>query len=251
MMGILTRFFKIDSTIQQLNLDVDELSSSEMEPEGDILDELISDLTDDEVKKDIQNNTYNKPEISEIYKIITDTRKFEIDNFWKRTLFFWGTIAILIAGYFNSKNFEKYLVFISYMGFFYNLIFSLSVRGSKFWQEHWEITASSYEKNLGFKVFIWKSATKIKEKNKNVFFLLRPYRFSVSKLTMILSDLTLVFWVLLIVKDICFSNQNSLIHFEFSKHSVIDWYTVAIVLIPMISVIYIGKFLYDTSRENK
>ena len=32
-----------------------------------------------------------------IYDKIFELRKFEIENFWKRTLFFWGTIAIIYA----------------------------------------------------------------------------------------------------------------------------------------------------------
>ena len=169
---------------------------------GEEVAEVSVLINDKLVAQDLQNLKEKEIEPFDIYKTIIDTRKFEIDNFWKRTLFFWGTIAIMLYGYFAADNAEKYLIFVSYLGVFYNVIFSFSLRGSKYWQEHWEKIAISYEKNIGFNLFKWNLKSSIDESNQNVFFALKPYRFSVSKLTMILSDITVFFWIGLVIKDI-------------------------------------------------
>jgi hypothetical protein len=239
-----------NSETNPVNLDVDNLPvDSELVADENIIDGLPSSLTDEELDKEIKNLKVDQLNSLEIYKIIVDTRKFEIDNFWKRTLFFWGTLAIVIAGYFNAKNSEHYLLFVSYIGFFYNLIFSLSLRGSKYWQEHWEHTASSYEHKLKFRLFRWNLSEKMNKGNEDVFFLFRPYRFSVSKLSMILSDTTIMLWVILIIKDIKYLRQNKALHFDFSLHSSIDWYTLATVLIPTIFIFYICMFFWKGGRR--
>lgn len=240
-----------DTENESVDLDIDNLTSTaeNLVSDSNISEELPTSLTDDELIKEIENLTVDKLNSLEIYKIIVDTRKFEIDNFWKRTLFFWGTLAIVIAGYFNAKNSEHYLLFIAYIGFFYNLIFSLSLRGSKYWQEHWEYTASNYEKKLNFRLFRWNLFDKINNDNKDVFFLFRPYRFSVSKLSMILSDITIMLWIILMIKDIKYLKKENSLHFDFGFTSSIDWFTCGIIIIPLLSISYIAIFFIKGTKR--
>lgn len=56
------------------------------------------------------------------YSIIVDTRKFEIENFWKRAYFFWGFISVIAGLYIglflktqsesNLSNYLFYFLFI-------------------------------------------------------------------------------------------------------------------------------------------
>jgi hypothetical protein len=233
---------------EEENLDVDDLESSELAVEDNETDEVSDELTDSEIEKEIKELANKQTQWIDIYKILVDTRKFEIENFWKRTVFFWGAIAILLAGYFNAKNSENFLVFVSYLGFFYNLIFSLSLRGSKYWQEHWEFASVIYERALKIRLFRWKLKDRIYTDNKSVFFPLRPQKISVSKLTMILSDITLFLWVILITKDLNYLFNKNLLHFNFSNKNDIDLFTLAVVSIPLMCLAYLILFLFKGTK---
>ncbi len=161
-----------------------------------------------------------------LYDKILDLRKFEIENFWKRALFFWGALAIVLLAYSKSELGLKYQPIIAFIGFLYNIIFSLSLRGSKYWQEHWEVMATEYENKNNFSL--------VNEANYEPdfkSFFTHPYRFSVSKLTMFLSDITALMWFMLWVKDIIsfvFKDQLMKNDFSFAYvsvfHIVIVWY---------------------------
>ena len=174
---------------------------------------------------------------------VLELRKYEIDNLWKRVLFFWGTIALLLAAYFKAGLPDNYLIFISFIGLIYNIIFSLSIRGSKYWQEHWESMARAYERVIGYKLFIYSTSKRINLNNKSV--LTKPYRFSVSKLTMLLSDITALVWLMVWIKDIFMSYTHKTLHFEFSiKNGEIDIYTLSVVLFHIIIIGYISIFFW-------
>ncbi|MDQ7959847.1 hypothetical protein [Flavobacterium lindanitolerans] len=187
-----------------------------------------------------------------LYDKVLELRKFEIENFWKRTLFFWGTIAIVLAGYFSSKIEDKYLIFISLIGVLYNIIFTLSIRGSKYWQEHWETIAVIYENKLGFDLFKSETSAYIDMKNRNV--VTYPYRVSVSKLTMLLSDLTVIMWFFLWIKDIIVSCQKESLKFEFSCDSEFHMFTIYVILLHIVMIGYLilflknGKVIYRNSK---
>lgn len=188
-----------------------------------------------------------------LYKEILELRKFEIENFWKRALFFWGTIAIVLAGYFKADINDKYLIFISFLGIIYNSIFSLSIRGGKFWQEHWENMAIVYENSLKFGLLKELSSKLIHKKNKSSF-ITYPFRFSVSKLTMLLSDIMVLLWVMFWLKDIYKLFKNKSILFDFSCKNEFHPFTISLILFHLILGVYIyvffkkGKVFYKTSE---
>lgn len=188
-----------------------------------------------------------------LYDKILELRKFEIENFWKRALFFWGTIAIILAGYFKAGIDEKYLIFVSFLGIIYNSIFSLSIRGSKFWQEHWENMAIVYENSFKFNLLKQLSSDLIHEKNKTSF-ITYPFRFSVSKLTMLLSDITVLLWVMFWVKDIYKLYANKVIFFEFCYNCELHLFTFSLILFHLILGIFIciffkkGKVFYKANE---
>lgn len=80
---------------------------------------------------------------SNAYKAASDIRKFEIDKYWQRTLYFWGFISAIYIAYFNVlKEFCSHgsipLLVLSALGLFFCFSWFLASKGSKHWQENWE-----------------------------------------------------------------------------------------------------------------
>ena len=184
-----------------------------------------------------------------IYEKIFELRKFEIENFWKRTLFFWGTITIIYAGYF-SASLGHFQIIITLIGVLFNIVFSLSTRGSKYWQEHWESIAVVYENELDFKLFRTETSYLINTHNKSIY--TKPYRFSVSKLTMLLSDLSVITWIILWIKELIELFLKNILRFEFSFYnSSIHWLTVGITVIHLLLIGYFILFLLNGTVYHK
>ena len=184
-----------------------------------------------------------------LYDKILELRKFEIENFWKRTLFFWGTIALIYAGFFKA-DLKDYQIIIPLIGFLFNIIFSLSTRGSKYWQEHWETIAVIYENELCFDLFKHDTQNLVKKNSKSIF--TRPYRFSVSKLTMLLSDLSVLLWVILWVQQIILLFESNKLKFYFGfKNTETHWFTIGIIMIHIILILYFIVFLHNGNVYHK
>jgi hypothetical protein len=78
------------------------------------------------------------------HKFAWETRNFEIDKFWTRTIFFGGFTALIFNGYIDIlsgsqsvsiKNLDIYLICL---GIIFSVAWVLSIYGSKHWQENWE-----------------------------------------------------------------------------------------------------------------
>jgi hypothetical protein len=68
-------------------------------------------------------------------QLANEVRKFEINLFWQRSLFFWGLIAATLLSYANFKDADATSRFaIVCAGFIFILGWTLVNRGSKFWQ---------------------------------------------------------------------------------------------------------------------
>ena len=79
------------------------------------------------------------------YTTAADTRKFEIELFWKRSTFFWAfTTAIYTAYSYTLTNIycKKHgafaLVVLSALGLFFCVSWYFASEASKHWQENWE-----------------------------------------------------------------------------------------------------------------
>ena len=77
-----------------------------------------------------------------------DTRKFEIELYWKRATYFWAFIAVTFAAYglvqrldTDDKTFMSF--FLSCLGFILSFGWVLANRGSKQWQENWALPRPS------------------------------------------------------------------------------------------------------------
>ena len=78
----------------------------------------------------------------ELLKLAADARKLEIDNLWKRSLFFWGFITAAAYAYWEVYKFDKDvrfpLIVLSHFGFLCSEFWLLINVGSKFWYTAWE-----------------------------------------------------------------------------------------------------------------
>lgn len=132
-----------------------------------------------------------------LFETVVDTRKFEITLFWQRALFFWGFIASAFIGYATLSRYglRRLALVVACFGFVCSVAWSLANRGSKAWQENWEIKAKNLEcAALGEAVFNDQEPL-----DTGAGRWLRSRRFSVSRLATALADFTGVVWLVLMV----------------------------------------------------
>ncbi len=128
------------------------------------------------------------------YDVALATRNFEIELFWKRALFFWGFIASSFIGYATLVRVDSSLaIVIACFGFVSSFAWTLVNRGSKRWQENWEMIISKMDHEITDSLF-----EKRGEKIDKTFWL-SARKFSVSKVTIALSDFTVLVWLFLMI----------------------------------------------------
>ena len=167
-------------------------------------------------KHECENDKQYRKEMREMLKMADQIRRFEINLLWKRSLFF-GTVlaAILTAiGTLYDKDYKTTVMsdcaccpcacairlwdFTDFLtlglwciGFVVALCWTLANRGSKYWQEVWEKKSNCFAKRAGHKDFFFHKpvADYIK---KGRFW--GPWKYSVSRLMIAVSDGTVVVW---------------------------------------------------------
>jgi hypothetical protein len=126
------------------------------------------------------------------------TRNVEIELFWKRSLFFWGFIAAAFVGYaaLRQANSDLALV-IACFGMVCAFAWALLNRGSKYWQESWERKVERYEICVTGKLFAQEEDI---QTNKGCWLQARKY--SVSKISIALSDYVFVLWLSVVTGEL-------------------------------------------------
>jgi hypothetical protein len=125
-----------------------------------------------------------------------ETLHNEVERFWKRSLFFWGFIAAAFVGYgvLIEKKDPDLPLAISCFGLICSFAWTLANRGSKYWQFHWEEKLKSVELgSLGRRLF----AEDIENSDNSLW---GGKRYSVTRLSIALSDFTVLIWLALAVK---------------------------------------------------
>lgn len=171
-------------------------------------------------KEDYVNN-FDEKKLEEAFQIALDTRKFEIDLYWKRTSYFVLFIGAVFVGYYRvlpingSSDSEKewLLLLLSSLGFLLSLLWYMANRGSKFWQENWEAHIEDLSIELGKPIF---GIIKINEHtvyNPKQFN--KSYPFSVSRVNQMVSLIITFSWLLILLKDLGvflkFENNSSVV----------------------------------------
>jgi hypothetical protein len=134
-----------------------------------------------------------------ILKYAVDFYKSEIDNFWKRSIFFWGFIGASFVAYgalYDKSPGGEAIRIVACFGLVCSVAWSLLNRGSKYWYEAWEQkVAVAEEMALEIKLFMniedlihtgWWGAA----------------RYSVSKITIALSDFVVLAWIALLLRTL-------------------------------------------------
>lgn len=128
------------------------------------------------------------------YDVALATRNFEIELFWKRSIFFWGFIASAFIAYATIASQKQPLaLLIACFGLVCSFAWTLVNRGSKRWQENWEMIVSEIENDVTGSLFTERRS----KSDGNPWLKAREY--SVSKITIALSDFTVFVWLILIL----------------------------------------------------
>jgi len=131
------------------------------------------------------------------YDAATRAREFEIELFWKRSLFFWGFQAAAFVALATTHGKSPGLaVAVASFGAMCAWVWTLANRGSKYWYESWEKKLQSAEIMLTGPLF--SDIEKPKEAGR----WLSGKRYSVSRLAIGLSDYAVVFWVAALVHEV-------------------------------------------------
>lgn len=187
-------------------------------------------------KEDYVNN-FDEKKLEEAFQIALDTRKFEIDLYWKRTGYFVLFIGAVFVGYYRvlpisgSSDSEKewLLLLLSSLGFLLSLLWYMANRGSKFWQENWEAHIEDLSIELGKPIF---GIIKINEHTiYNLKQFNKSYPFSVSRVNQMVSLIITFSWLIILLKDLglflVFENN----YFDWGKFfvAVLDSFWVGII----------------------
>ena len=116
------------------------------------------------------------------FDVSVQIRNFEIDLFWKRSLFFWGFISAAFIGYAALRQSELRIA-VACFGMVCSFAWTLVNRGSKYWQESWETKVERFELPVTGALF---AAEEVPQSSKGCW--LRGRKYSVSKLAIALSD---------------------------------------------------------------
>jgi len=136
------------------------------------------------------------------FKKAWNTRNFEIDKFWQRSMFFWGFIALIFTGYFNVVTGKFYNItkgmyldfYLILLGLIFSVAWLLIIKGSKRWQENWEEHINYLEDQFTGPLY------------KTIFYK-GKYYYSVSGINKILAWVVIVTWCFLLIQYL-FCNCN-------------------------------------------
>jgi hypothetical protein len=137
---------------------------------------------------------------AEALKNALEIRKFEIELYWSRASYFWAIIAAAFAGFFalgeRADTSDGFIV--SCMGLSFSLAWYLVNRGSAFWQRNWEGHVDLLEDaEIGP---LHKSI--ITRKSHKMLNPIAPYKFSPSRLNVMLSMFITCIWAVLALRTI-------------------------------------------------
>lgn len=130
------------------------------------------------------------------FEYATETRRFEIERFWQRSLFFWGFLAVAFVGYsqLDKAGDWQARILVGCFGSVASLAWTLQNRGAKYWQEAWEQKVAALEMSvLGTRSF--RHTEKVELAG-----WFGASRYSVSRLTIMLSDFVTLVWIALVLR---------------------------------------------------
>jgi hypothetical protein len=201
--------------------------------------EIVSNPNID-INEALNNQTSDK--LKSAFQTALDTRKFEIELYWKRTTYFWAFIAFFFTMYvitLNSDNINDHkhiTIIISLIGYLFSLGWYFVNRGSKYWQENWERHVANLEGGIQGDLF-----KVLKMPETNLFTKpFKEYPFSVSKVNQFLSLAMSIIWFGTFIYSLFFSygKTDKLIAF-FNIESTTTIFVLWAILILGLTAIFI------------
>lgn len=187
------------------------------------------------------------PADSKRYKALLqalETRKFEIEMYWKRATYFWALIAASLIGYGamtgsgGAPEGEKQVIrcVISALGVLFSFAWVLVNKGSKQWQENWENHVDLLEdavigplhKTVLRRPLVsgWAAVKEV---------LTGPAAFSVSAINQIISYFTLFVWILLFLRTL------PPLHFEWMASVSVEWLVAGVLAASVVLFLWAGR----------
>lgn len=127
------------------------------------------------------------------FDVALATRQFEIDMFWKRSLFFWGFIGAAFIAIATLNGMPVVSLLVAGFGMVCALAWTLVNRGSKYWQEQWESKIEAIEDGVTGPLF------RKRERPQDKGWWLSGRAYSVSRLAIAVSDYVFLTWVALFI----------------------------------------------------
>jgi hypothetical protein len=129
-------------------------------------------------------------------QFIIDTRKFEIELYWKRAAYFWAFIAAAFGVYIALLSRGEPAPPLSYswvtcLGYLFSLAWYCANRGSKYWQSNWEAHLDCIEAGGIGRIY----KTILEPAQFRLWRIASPYAFSVSRINQILSFSLTALWL--------------------------------------------------------
>ena len=185
-------------------------------------------------------------------QVALETREFEIQLYWERAKYFWTFIAATLAGFaavqtLDDSQHKTFLsVILSCLGFLFSWAWYLVNRGSKLWQENWENHVALLEDKIHgplFKTILLRDERlKLKAIFKGALFL-RPARYSVSKINLLVSLSVTVFWGFMIY-SVCPRP------FTYSWEAI-DWNLARPILLTFVAFVLLAWWGRSDFRDKK
>lgn len=204
--------------------------------------------------------TYNQPYVRDKAKLslalekALDTRKFEIDLYWKRATYFWTFIAATLTGYGLTSTMKfvtldeqislnRFQFVIICLGMVFSFGWYLVNKGSKYWQINWEKHVSVLEDDIIGPLFkrTWNLNLNDEKVGESISFdqfknILEPTsetQISVTKINQMVSVFVLILWILICVFFLCE-------HYTFSLKDCDVFVTLFLILVIVIFVTLIN-----------
>lgn len=151
------------------------------------------------------------------FKTAIETRNFEIELFWKRSNFFWLFTGGSFVALYTVQSQPLFQIIITNIGLFCTVCWTLVNRGSRFWMQSWELKAGEWSDDF---------AGHHENTPKDWW----SYRYSVSKLMILISDFFTLIWFLLFIR-LYLLNYVHLLPCEFHKRDFIPPLTLICIFI--------------------
>lgn len=135
------------------------------------------------------------------FEIALDTRKFEIELYWKRTGYFVLFIGAVFVAYqgFSKECSHEWLLFLASIGYLLSLLWYMANRGSKYWQENWEHNIEELSTYIGKPIF---GIIKCPTQKSPYSDLMDAYPFSLSKVNQMVSIIITASWIIVFIKEL-------------------------------------------------